>query len=312
MYFYRAYGLVIESVVPLPELIPTSETCADVTIRRGKIARSPHEVDMPLYQFHATEQHPTEQDVYFAWQQAGVFLARGSQEIIFDVDSNIDLDIIRFPLLGMALAVILYQRGYLIMHASSINVNGKAVAFVGKKGMGKSTTSAALYTQGYDLIADDIVAIDLNGSGTPMVIPGFPQFKLWAESAIAIGDDPATLPRLAAGYEKRSRRADDRFATAPIPLHRIYVLAEGETLQIQPLQPQASVFHMVANSHIARIAEPMLRGTQGISHFRHCMRLIEQVPVCQLERPRSLALLSEITQAVTADVMGDRVQVTNL
>lgn len=305
MFFYRAYGLVIESVVPLPELIPTTETCVDVTIRPGRIERSPHEVDMQLYQFHATEQ-----DVYFAWPQAGVFLARASQEIIFDVDSNIDLDIIRFPLLGMALAVILHQRGYLVMHASSIEVNGSAVAFVGKKGMGKSTTSAALYTQGHSLIADDIVAIDLNGSGTPMVIPGFPQFKLWAESAIALGDDPETLPRLAAGYEKRSRRADDRFSTTPIPLKRIYVLSEGDTLQIQPLQPQSSVFHVVANSHIARIAEPMLRGTDGISHFRQCMRLIEQVPVCELQRPRSLALLPELVRWVEADIAGDRVRVS--
>jgi len=302
MYFYRAYGLVIKSVVPLPELIPTTETRVDVTIRPGKIERSPDEIDMQLYQFHAAEQ-----DVYFAWPQAGVFLARASQEIIFDVDSNIDLDIIRFPLLGMALAVILYQRGYLIMHASSIEVNGSAVAFVGKKGMGKSTTSAALYHHGYSLIADDIVAINFNGSGTPMVIPGFPQFKLWAESAIALGDDPETLPRLAAGYEKRSRRADDRFSAVPIPLKRIYVLSEGDTIQIQPLQTQASVFHVVANSHIARIAEPMLRGTDGTSHFRQCMRLIDQVSVCELQRPRSLALLPEIVQQVEADVAGDRV-----
>lgn len=300
MYFYSAYGLVIQSAVALPELVTTTLRNADVVIQRGTVQRSSCELDMGLYRFHAANQ-----DVYFAWEQAGTFLARNGKEIIFETPPHVSEDLIRFPLLGMALAVILHQRQLFIMHSSTIAINGHAVAFVGCKGRGKSTTAAALYAQGHSLLADDVVAIDIHTNPNhPLIVPGFPQFKLWPESAsAALGDDPQMLPRLAAGYEKRSRCAVEQFCSEPVPLKRIYLLSEGSTFAIKPIEAQIGLRHLIANSHIARIAAPLVQqGTGAISHFQNCINLANSVPVCWLERPRSLNLLPELVKLVEKDV----------
>ena len=69
--------------------------------------------------------------------------------------------------------MLLQQRGYLVLHASAVAAGGTAVAFLGHAGWGKSTTAAALYAQGYGLVTDDVLAVEMS-SGRLMVPPGEP------------------------------------------------------------------------------------------------------------------------------------------
>ena len=54
------------------------------------------------------------------------------------------------------------MRGLFVLHASSVNMNGSAIAFSGFKGYGKSTTAMAFYNQGYSVVADDYIIIDFD------------------------------------------------------------------------------------------------------------------------------------------------------
>ncbi|GAC1495827.1 MAG: hypothetical protein NVS2B14_09670 [Chamaesiphon sp.] len=298
MYFYNAYGLVIQSALFLPELISIPETKSDVVIKLGKVARFPSEITMGRYQFYMNLE-----EVYFVWEQLGTFLVRDGKEIIVDLLPKVNEDLIHFPLLGMALAVGLHQRGLLVLHASTVAIDGVAVAFLGTGGKGKSTMAAALYARGHNLISDDLVAIDTSRASNPMVFPSFPQFKLWPEAAASVlGDDPDTLPCLASGYEKRARSAKEQFSQACFPLKRIYILAEGSTLEIKPVEPQESILHLISNSHIARIAQPLIQGAGACSHLRQCTSLLNNIPIAYLERPRSLPLLSEIAKLVEEEL----------
>ncbi|MDJ0616362.1 MAG: hypothetical protein QNJ63_06350 [Calothrix sp. MO_192.B10] len=299
MYFYNAYGLVIQSVIPLPELVTSVEKNADLVIQRGEIERSQAETDMGIYRFHVSGE-----EVYFAWDQKVTFLVRNGKEIIFETFPGMEEELIRFPILGMLLAVLLHQRGFLVMHASTVEINGAAVSFLGKKGMGKSTMAATLYSRGHRLIADDVIAIDIkNTTNTPIVFPGFPQFKLWPEAAVAaLGKDPDKLPRLVYGYEKRTCSASDNFVLEPLPLKCLYILTEGSIPKIQPVESQQKIVNLIANSHIARIANPLVQGVGGITLFKQFTNLMNSVPINYLERPRSLALLTEVARLLEEDL----------
>lgn len=302
MYKYTAYGLSIDSTIVLPELQTSAHVSADVVIQFGKLKESPPEISSEGSYYHINQ----EKAICF-WDIVGTFLVRDGKEIIIDPLPGVDEQIIRLPLLGAVLAVLLYQRGFLILHSSGVAINGGVVAFIGAKGWGKSTMAATLYGRGHDMMADDVVALDLSGVGSPVVLPGFPQFKLWPEAATsALGDDPQMLPQLHSQVEKRIRRVNDRFAQQPLPLKRIYVLGGGKAPQIKPLQPQAAIAHIIGNSYIAMLSGKQFVTSAGsANHLHQCTNLIKNVPIYRLERPRSLSLLPAIAQLVEEDIASD-------
>jgi hypothetical protein len=183
------------------------------------------------------------------------------------------------------------------VHASAIALHGGAVAFLGQKGQGKSTIAATFYARGYALVGDDLVAVDVNDLGHPMVLPGFPQLKLMPEAVTAaLGDDPMQLRQLVSGYEKRARIATAGFSLAPLPLKRIYVLEEGEALAIESLKPQDALLHVLGQSYPARIFGQGLQGQEAASNFTQCAGVATQVPAFRLKRPKSLTLLPATLQ----------------
>jgi hypothetical protein len=291
---YSAYGLTIHSALPLPELITLAEGKPDVIIRLAKIDSA-----------YLTNLN-REDRFYFAdkealvhWEQIGTFLVRDGSEIVIDLKPGIDENLVRLPLLGSVLAVLLHQRGYLVLHASAISIQGDGVAFIGEKGRGKSTIAAALYARGHTLIGDDIVALDVNEQGLPFLLPGFPQFKLWpAAAASSLGDNPELLPRLVCGEDKRARRIYDRFSNGIAPLRGIFTLSWGDKPAIKALQSTDAILQLLTQSYMARFGKQCLTGEAAARHLKQCADLISKVPVFRLERPSSLNLLAETAQLV--------------
>ena len=294
MYCYKSYGLGIHSALPLPELVATAEIETNVSIQIGLVDLSlPDTIPMTGY-FHVSAQK-----AYFFWEGIGKFLVQDGKEIIIEPFPGVEERLIRLPLLGTVLAVLLYQRGFLVLHASAVAINDGVVAFLGGKGQGKSTMAATLYARGHYLMADDLVALNLADPVLPLVLPGFPQFKLWPEAVIStFGDDPETLPQLAPGYEKRARRAIDRFSHKSLPLKYLCVLSKGPALVLKPLQPQEAIVQLIANSYIARFGNQLLQGIDASAHLSQCASLIKTVPVYCLERPHSLPLLPAVAQLI--------------
>ena len=142
------------------------------------------------------------------------------------------------------------------------------------------------------------MAIDINSS-SPMVIPGFPQVKLWPDSANAIGHAPESLPRLNAQTSKLAHRLTSGFLQQPLPLKSIYVLAFGDHPEILPLQPQESFIELVRHSR----AVNLLCDPNFVSfHFHQCQKLVSNISLCRLQRQRSLAALPEIIKLIEDDL----------
>ncbi len=292
MPFYQAYGLGIESALPLPELV-SSETGEDIRIQFGQLLSPPAAAETVGYHYWAVGQ-----DVYLFWQELGTFRIRAGQEITLDPAPQIEESRLRPPVLGACMAVLLHQRSYLVLHASAVVLPTGAVAFLGDKGWGKSTMTAALHEQGHPFLTDDVLALDLTQPAQPWVLPAFPQMKLWPSAVAALGKDPETLPRLVPQLNKRQRRIDGLSPDA-VPLQALYLLGKGPAITIEPLASSDIFAALVCHSYGGRFGKALLQHGET-AHFLQCMTLAKQVPIYRLRRPSDLSLLPSIVQAVEA------------
>ncbi len=295
-YAGRAYGLTIHSAVPLPELSPADPAApADLTIRFGPVP------DLPPYIGLSATFYPSPADIRLGFGDAGKYAVRAGREIVLDPLPDADARVLRLYLLGPALALALHQRGWLALHASAVAVGGRAVGFLGAPREGKSTIAAALHQRGPDLVTDDVVAVAVPPAPQPgqplMVYPGFPQLKLWPEAVTGLGDDPAALPTLRPDLGKLAHRLTTGFNATPLPLGRLYVLAEGPAIAVEPLDRQAQLVELVRHSYVVR-ALPKL---DAATHLRQCAAVLQTVPVQRLARPRDLSQLAAVAEAVLAD-----------
>jgi len=95
-------------------------------------------------------------------------------------------------LVGQALPIAAALQGLEPLHASGVVVDGGAIAFAGPSGAGKSSLAAALVRGGADLLADDVVALELLG-GRVLAHPGLGRLKL-APRAGAPGAEKVAAP----------------------------------------------------------------------------------------------------------------------
>lgn len=298
MYYYSAYGLTIQSVIPLPELQPTLTTQPDIQISFGAIAWNPgmDSENWDHFQVNGRE------EAYLYWRAVGKFRVRSGQEIIIDPIQEVTEKVMRLPLLGAVLAMVLHQRQLLVLHASAIAIGNGAAVFLGRKGQGKSTMAATLFGRGHRLLADDVTAVDLRHPEQPMILPGFPQIKLWPEAAIAaLGDDPEDLIRIHPEVEKRARPTAENFLQIPLPLKRLYILTQGDAIAIQPFPPAQALIQLIANSYIpSLLSNQFLSTTDAPHHLQQCTQITKEVR--QLSRPRLLELLPEVARQVEDDM----------
>jgi hypothetical protein len=291
MLSYTAYGLNIRSDLLLPELL-SAEGEPDVVIRLGK-------VDSPLPADEEGLIHATEGKAFLFFRDLGKVLVREGREIIIDLVPGANDSVLRLVILGPGIGAILYQRGQLTLHASAVAVEGEAIAFMAERGWGKSTTAAAMHSRGYWLVSDDIAALRFEDAGdVPMMVPGYPQFKLWPEAAALLGDVPEELPRLNPDLEKRGRPVSTAFASAPLPLKRIYLLDQGEVPEIEPLSPQESFSSLLHHTY----GRLLFQAVRTSSHFLQCARVVKSVPIRRLRRPYSLGVLPEVARLIEEDL----------
>jgi hypothetical protein len=293
---YLAYGLGIRAAMPLPELM-AGERANEISIRYGRVDGLSSKTLEKGWGYSS----PTPQEDCLFWQGVGSFLVRGGTDVVVDPSPLVDQKLLRLFVLGPVLAVLLRQRGCLLLHASAVAVADKAVLFVGSSGWGKSTMAAALHVRGHSLVTDDMAVLWVEESH-PVVLPSFPQLKLWPEVLLSLGEDPEKLPRWNPNLEKRVRSAAHELSSTPLPIERIYVLDEGEATEILPLSPQEAFVRLVRHTYGSDYGMQTSMGVGSASHFAKCTRLVDKVTVCSLQRRKSLSLLPNLARFIEKDL----------
>jgi hypothetical protein len=195
--------------------------------------------------------------------------------------------------------MLLHQRGLLPLHANAVCVDGVAVLFMGFSGRGKSTTAAALCARGHPLIADDIAPVQLTPDG-PVILPGWSHMRLLPQSLAILGAPEPTGPTIHPRTDKHAWHAE-HFADGPVPLGRIYLITDGDRIEIEPLPRNEAFGQLVAGTYPvpARLMEAE-GGTAA--HFRRCVAVAARATVARLKRPRDLDLLPDLCRAIEEDV----------
>ena len=295
MYSYVAYGLRLRSALPLPELAegePALE--ADVSIRLGpvELGDTDSATDRP-------ELRVSLDGTRFWLDGVGTYSVRDGREITIDPTPAGDVRLLRFNLLGLAMALLLHQRGMVALHASVVSVGDAAAAFLGHSHAGKSTTAAALHRRGHPMVTDDIAAIDVDDVETK-VFPAFPVMRLWPESVQSVGLIPDALENIYDGSDKRSSPASHGFAKNPVPFRTIYVLDFGSQFKIEPIAPAAAVAELLRHSFVAGI----LKSTNTAAvHFHRCVKLAQSVRIVRLIRRRNIAELDHLAELIEEDLV---------
>ena len=295
---YMAYGMRIESELLLPELSPLVNGTSQVLIRIDKIDKSAIEAGSD-YQFLMTGQ-----GIILYWKAIGTFLIRDTTEIIVEPEPAVSAARLRLFLLGAVMSVLLHQRGQLVLHASTVATTDGAIAFLGEKGWGKSTMAALLHSQGYQFVTDDVLAVDM-AADYPLVLPGFPQLKLWPDSLDALGQDAAILPRLHPQLEKRDCRVKTSVLDSAAPLRCIYLLDYGPKLQITPVASSEALLSLMPHWYCARFGAGLLESLGQAELFLKSAKLMAKVPIYRLRRPRQLSILPEVAQLIKMHHVSD-------
>lgn len=155
---YSVFGLRLRSEFALPELLSSDAAVPAIKIAIGD-AGPPLRPTRPGPIFHADIECYRHEV-----RDTARYLVRDGREIIVAPFGG-NLAKIRDFLLGTGLAVICHQRGLLPVHASTVAIDGAAVAFVGDSGSGKSTLAAIFHERGHGVLHDDLAVIDLDGGG---------------------------------------------------------------------------------------------------------------------------------------------------
>ena len=281
--------------MPLPELFPEDGTRApNATIQIGTVGRYPPEGSCTRGCFLATEE-----EAYFHWAEYGTYLVRKGTTIIVEPSSLAEERMLRLVILGVAMGVLLHQRGILTLHASAVRIHGEVIAFVANKKGGKSTTAAALHALGHAVVADDIVAIDTTCE-EPRVIPGFPQLKIWPDVAEALGKTVEEMPQLHPKVNKLAHSTYRDFPMLPLPLKRIYILREDSVMSCGRVETQSVFLELMRHSYAVRFL-----GSVGAtpSHFQRIMKVANHVPVSVLNRPALLRELPDLARWIEQQAM---------
>jgi hypothetical protein len=287
---YEAYGLTIRSEIALPELPTVTKSPAegDILIRWARLPAPPAFPD-DTKRYRYVEPRP--ETAYFAWEKLGVFLVRDGQEILVDPCRNASHEEIRLPLLGILLGTLLHQRGLFTLHASAVAVGNGAVAFIGPKGAGKSTTAAALLRRGHGLVTDDVLALDVGQEEGVLAYPAFPQVKLWPASADELGYDAHSLPRLSSEVDKRFLRSVKFVRQGTMPLTHIFLLHDGGDLVAERIRGNSAFATLMAESYAPRF----LGSTASTpALFETCRRVANRVPIYRLQRPKDFSALPKV------------------
>jgi HprK-related kinase A len=199
--------------------------------------------------------------------------------------------------MGMNLQMALAQRHYLLLHASAVERDGKAVLMTGISGAGKSTLAALLMARGWRLMGDEFVLID-PATG---LAHAFPRLISLKNEAIAVAQ--AAYPQgrfgpLLAGTPKGDIRhlvPDVRaIAEMAVPAQPSLLLFPrfGFAAAERPVPPSEAFVRLTqASTNYVHLAE---RGFDALS------RLVQTVPARAIDYPDTEAGIGLVEALVEA------------
>ncbi len=196
----------------------------------------------------------------------------------------------------------LIKLGYEAFHASAVKFEDKAVAFLGESGYGKSTLAACFFREKFDLLTDDIFAIQKR-SGSFWTPPGVPQIKLWPTPAKKFLKHIVPAGKMSPIAKKlifRLKPGD--MSRKSIRVGLIYVLwprfKTGGSIRIKNLKPKDSVIALIKSSHNLVLQDSARLQQQ----LRFTSKLVQRIPIRAVSYPMDLKKIGLLQKKLQKDI----------
>jgi hypothetical protein len=212
-------------------------------------------------------------------------------------------------LMGTVLSYWLERRGIPVLHASAVSLGDHAVAFLGTNKAGKSSLSVSLMQQGYPLLSDDLVGLQVTESGIE-ARPGFPSMRMWPDLAQhVVGEHWAQLPLAHPRFEKRRTAVGPegfgQFIDEAQPIACLYLpervrdAGAPSQIRIEPVPPGEAIFEFLRESFL-----PQLTQAAGFApgRLKVFSMLTAKVPVRRLIYPAGFPHLSGVSARIVEDL----------
>ena len=306
---YRVYGLSLRSDVPLALSIDARERPPDSTdidihsapasFFRDTIAGAPFEQSLPRWYRYA---RLSDGSSYLRWQRLGEFLvAPDGRSLKCRRFRDASSESFQVYLVQRALSFALVKQGFEPLHATAVVTGGKAIAFLGDAGSGKSSLAASFLAAGSSLLTDDLLLLRRTGAGVH-ASPGPPRLKLFPHIAERLlGPDASGVPMNPDTRKLVMPLSTRQTWNTPVPVQSLYVLRSrgyrSRHIAIEPLEPRAAFVEL-------------LKGTFNYLHtdaariqrlFADASQLAIDVPVKELRYQRGLDRLPAVREALLAD-----------
>jgi hypothetical protein len=207
----------------------------------------------------------------------GAFLLEPAAGRVIVDSHDGDAELLEHRLVSAAVCTLLAMRGDLVLHASAVAVDGRAVLFCGPTQRGKSTLARVLGEAGHPVLGEDGVAISLDRDGTT-AFPGPRGVRV--RSRDSEGHPRTTLV---------ADPGDDE--PAPCRVGAVVLLGErGTALEVESLEPAQALALLTPN-----LVHSGGRNSIG-GAFNALASLLGSAPAFSLSLPDDLAALPAATQ----------------
>jgi hypothetical protein len=288
-YYYSTYGFTVVSHIPLPELTPI-DACdqPDIEIVAGN-------VDQTLLNGRQVNRWlQMGEDQCQMWIEGiANYRVESGKRIVIDrrvkdptAAAALPSDV-RVYLLGSALGVLAYQRGWLPLHINAVQApSGDLWAFTGPSGAGKSTLGAWLHTRlGWPQITDDVAVVKPEDQ-LPLLYAGPRKIKLWKETIEALQIDMEGAQRDLSRVEKFHILAPNNHE-APVlaPLKHLVILERGAA------GSQPSLTEVFGDEAVVMLLDTLYRAEFGREFMAPstivtmCERLAAKLHIYRFVRP---------------------------
>ncbi len=295
---YYAFGLTIETDINFDNLLQKSEASTDILITEGGVSEKCGQLTRIHRRGVQARSGKTQNSFILNWIGIGKFKISAGKQIIYQ-NLGADEGTLKLFLLSEVIGIILYQREHFLLHASAVEIGGKAFVFMGVPGAGKSTTATAFGKAGRTVLTDDLTAIKII-DGKAFVVPAFPQYKVWKSALIGLQIDYAKLAPSFEGVNKFLINQNlDEFPTQPLPLQQLTILfppnsriTEGKINPV--LAPVELLKHFP-------LPIQLLTNDYLQTHFRQSFEIAKSAEMLLMKRTQNFADLEKFVEKTIAN-----------
>lgn len=138
----------------------------------------------------------------------------------------------------------------LVAHASAVSIDEKALVFVGRSGVGKSSLATGLVNLGCRLITDDFALLDSPGG----ITPSYPCLRLWPDSvphAKSLNIESQNLVSSEKSKQKLRLSETTHFEKESTQIAGIFLvenIVEPKDIAIRPIDSQQQLLLLISNT----------------------------------------------------------------